>query len=198
MVTAASTRRYEMRRRAETVAATRAAILDAALAIGDPRAPLAQVAERAGVSERTVLRHFGTRDGLVAAAIREGSARVEAERFAVPSGDLDAAVANLVEHYEREGDGVLRLLAEEGADEGIDAILAEGRAVHRRWVEQKLGPLLGGLEARTRRRRLAQLVAACDVYAWKLLRRDSGLGRAETERAIGETVAATIAIGAGR
>jgi len=195
MSPATSTRRYEMGRRAEAVAATRAAILDAALALGDPRASLAQVAERAGGSERTVLRHFGTREGLVAAAIREGSARVEAERFAVPPGDLDAAVANLVEHYEREGDGVLRLLAEEGADEGIDAILAEGRAMHRRWVEQKLGPLLGRLDARTRRRRLAQLVAACDVYAWKLLRRESRLGRAETERAIGETVAATIAIG---
>ncbi len=195
MVAAPPTRRYEMGQRAAMVAATRSAILDAALEIGDPRAPLAQVAERAGVSERTVLRQFGSRDGLVAASIREGRSRVEAERFAVPVGDIKAAVANLVTHYEREGDGVLRLLAEEGADEGIDAILAEGRAMHRRWVEEKLGPLLAGLEARTHRRRIAQLVATCDVYTWKLLRRDGGLGRAETERSITEAVAATIEIG---
>jgi AcrR family transcriptional regulator len=196
MVAASSTRRYEMGQRAATIAATRAAILDAALEIGDPRAPLAQVAERAGVSERTVLRHFGSRDGLVAEAIREGAARVEAERFAVPEGDVGAAVANLVAHYESEGDRVMRLLAEEGADERIDAILAEGRAMHRRWVEQKLGPLLSPLDGRARRRRIAQLVAACDVYTWKLLRRDSRLGRAECERAIAETIEGVIGVGA--
>ena len=32
--------------------------------------------------------------------------------------------------------------------------------------------------------RLAQLVAICDVYTWKLLRRDAGLDRPTTERAI--------------
>lgn len=196
MVAASPTRRYEMGRRAATIAATRAAILDAALEIGDPRAPLAQVAERAGVSERTVLRHFGSRDGLVAEAIREAAARVEAERFAVPEGDVGAAVANLVAHYESEGDRVMRLLAEEGTDERIDAILAEGRAMHRRWVEQKLAPLLGPLDGRARRRRIAQLVAACDVYTWKLLRRDSRLGRAECERAIAETIEGVIGVGA--
>ena len=35
-------------------------------------------------------------------------------------------------------------------------------------------------------RRLAQLVAVCDVYTWKLLRRDAGLSRDQTELAIVE------------
>src|SRR5262249_52553150 len=37
-----------------------------------------------------------------------------------------------------------------------------------------------------RQRRLAQLVAVCDVYTWKLLRRDAGLSRQQTELALAE------------
>ena len=39
---------------------------------------------------------------------------------------------------------------------------------------------------RRARRRLAQLVAVCDVYTWKLLRRDAGLSRRQTELALVE------------
>jgi len=48
----------------------------------------------------------------------------------------------------------LSLLAEEGADPQIDKILANGRTFHRRWVKEKLGPLLddGGGAGRRRRR----------------------------------------------
>jgi len=181
-----------MARRAEAFAETRKAILDAAIEISDPRASLSEVAAKAGVSERTILRHFGSRDGLLADGIRENLARGEAERFAVPAGDVSKAVAALVEQYEAVGDRVLGLLAQEGIDRQADDGLAEGRKLHRRWVTEKLGPLLAGRDAPTRRRRIAQLVAICDVYTWKLLRRDSGLGRAETERAIHELVDAVI------
>jgi len=179
-----------MVRRAEAIAGTRDAILEATLEIGDPRAPLADVATRAGVAERTVLRHFGSRDGLMAEAIKEAFARNESTRFVVPAGDVAALVAAVVEEYEAQGDRILHLLAEEGVDERIDEILVDGRTLHRRWIAEKLGPLLGDGDARTRRRRVAQLVVACDVYTWKLLRRDSGLGRKETERAIRELIEA--------
>ena len=185
---ASSKRRYRMTDRAEATAATRERILDAALEIADPRVPLATVADRAGVSQRTVLRHFGNRGGLFSAAIEAGDARIRAERFSAPAGDPEAAVANLVDHYEGQGDQVLTRLAQEGQDERVDRVLDSGRRLHRLWVEEKLGPLLDGCDARTRRRRLAQLVAVCDVYTWKLLRRDSGLSRGETEKAIAELV----------
>jgi len=186
------TRPYRMVRRAEAFAETRQAILDAANEIRDPRTPLSVVAARAGVSERTVLRHFGSRDGLVVAAIAEGTARDEAERFAAPAGDIAGAVSSLVGHYETAGDRILRLLAEEGADPQIDEILAGGRTIHWRWVEEKLGPLLGGQSGSQRRRRLAQLAAICDVYTWKVMRRDGNLGRAETERSICELIEAVV------
>lgn len=181
-----------MVRRAEAFAETRQAILDAAIKVGDPRTPLSAVADEAGVSERTVLRHFGSRDGLVVAAIEEGTARDEAERFAAPVGDVAGAVACLVEHYETAGDRILRLLAEEGADSQIDRLLAGGRAIHWRWVREKLGPLLGGRSGSEQRRRLAQLTAICDVYTWKLMRRDGRLGRTDTEHSIRELIEAVV------
>lgn len=188
MTKGAETRNYRMHERAASVAATREAILDAALEIGDPRVPLAAVARRAGVSERTILRHFSDRNGLFVAAMEAGAERVAGKRFSIPAGDIDAAAANLVAHYEGDGDQVIARLAEEGRDERIDAVLHTGRALHRRWVSEKLGPLLTGLDRPTRRRLLAELVAVCDVYTWKLLRRDSGLGAAETEKAIAELI----------
>jgi len=187
-----ATRPYRMGRRAKAFAKTRRAILDAANEIRDPRTPLSVVAAKAGVSERTVLRHFGSRDGLVAAAVDEGTARDEAERFAAPAGDVAGAVACLVAHYETAGDRILRLLAEEGVDRRIDEILAGGRAIHWRWVTEKLGPLLGGQSESQRHRRLAQLAAICDVYTWKLMRRDGGLGRTDTERSIRELIEAVV------
>jgi AcrR family transcriptional regulator len=181
-------RRYRMAERADAMAKTRAVILEAAIEIGDPRVPLARIAERADVSQRTILRYFGDRAGLFAAVLQAGIERVEAERFGVPVGDVDAAAANLVAHYELRGDQVIARLAAEGGDERIDEILDTGRSMHRRWVTEKLGPLLEGVAARARRRRLAQLVAVTDVYTWKLLRRDSGLGVGETEKAITELI----------
>lgn len=177
-----------MGERADAVATTRGQIVDAALEIGDPRVPLGAIAGRAGVSRRTILRHFGDRNGLFVAAMEAAGQRITAERFDVSPGDIDAAVANLVAHYERRGDGVIQRLAEEGSDERIDRALDSGREIHRRWVEEKLGPLLPDLDRRVRRRRLAQLVAVCDVYTWKLLRRDSGLSIEETETAIAELI----------
>jgi len=186
-----------MGRRAKAFGETRQAILDAANEIRDPRTPLSVIAAKAGVSERTVLRHFGSRDGLVAAAIDEGTRRDEAERFAAPAGDVPSVVACLIAHYETHGDWMMRLLAEEGADQQIDEILDNGRAVHRRWVREKLGPLLDDRSRSEQRRRFAQLAAICDVYTWKLLRRDGRLGRAETERSICELIEAVVRPGEG-
>ncbi len=182
------TRGYRMRQRAESTAATRLRIIDAALELDDPRVSIAAVAQRAGVSSRTVLRHFGDRNGLFAASVEAATERIREQRFSVPAGDVDAAVANLVAHYEEHGDGVIARLAQEGEDERIDHVLDSGRELHRRWVAEKLGPLLADVDTPTRRRRLAQLVAVCDVYTWKLLRRDSGLGAGETRKAIAELV----------
>ena len=57
-------------------------------------------------------------------------------------------------------------------------------------MERTFAPLLAKCTGEERRRLLAELIAVCDVYFWKLLRRDLGLSREQTELAIRETILA--------
>ena len=189
-------RPYRMTARAESVQATADRILDAAADVfwerPTTRLSLDEVATRAGVTKQTVLRRFGTRAGLVAAAAEREIARVEAERGDVAPGDVGGAVRAVVAHYERLGDGVLRMLAEEPHEAAVGEHAAVGREYHARWCEHAFAPALAGLRGRARERRLAQLVAVTDVQVWKLLRRDRGLARGETELAMRELVEALV------
>jgi AcrR family transcriptional regulator len=189
----ASVRPYRQRARAEAAARTRAAILDATVSLVLEKATselsLADVGSRAGVSVQTVLRHFGTREGLLDAALAHGSSLIEAERR-IPSTDVRAAVGVLLEHYERRGDSVIRLLAQEAFDERIAQITSRGKQVHREWVTD----LVARAEPACRRDEVVdQLVVVTDVYAWKLLRRDRGLSRQTAESRINDLVGAVLA-----
>jgi len=183
-------RSYRMGVRAESAAETGERILDAAAAVFWQRPSdhisLDEVAARAGVSVRTVIRRFGGKEGLLAAGVARELERTRIERDEAPVGDLAAAVAVLVEHYGGTGDRVLKLLAEEEHVLGVREIAAIGRELHRNWCARVFAPALTGLGGALRRRRLAQLVAVCDVYTWKLLRRDAGLSRSQTELALVE------------
>src|SRR5262249_19220542 len=139
---------------------------------------------RAGTTLQTLLRRFGSKSGLVAAAAAEGRERVEAQRARAPVGDAPGAMANLFDHYEEWGEVALRLLAQEERFAEIAAIARAGRATHAAWVARGFPPELGRHRGRARALRQAQLVAVCDVYIWKLLRRDLGLSRSDAERAV--------------
>jgi AcrR family transcriptional regulator len=177
-------RSYRQTARAEASSRTREAVLDAAVAVGMEKATadmsLADVAERAGVSVQTVLRHFGTRDGLLDAAVAHGAAQIAAERRPSAS-DLPTAVTTLFDHYESRGDAVIRLLAQEAFDERIGQITDEGRRVHREWVTRFVATAGAADPADAL---IDQLVVATDVYAWKLLRRDRGLSRESAEERV--------------
>jgi len=133
-----------------------------------------------------VIRRFGGRDGLFAAAAEREAEKVRRKRDQAPVGDPRAAVRVLVDHYEAMGDRVLRLLAEEERAPALRAVADRGRVLHREWCARVFAPTLEGREGAERRRRAAQLVAVCDVYTWKLLRRDAGLSRRQTELAMVE------------
>jgi AcrR family transcriptional regulator len=188
----ASARPYRMGARAEAAAATGERILDEAVRLFWERPTdqlsLDDVARGAGVTTQTVIRRFGGKDGLMSAAVRREAERVSDQRGSAPVGDVPAAVAVLVEHYELMGERVLRLLAEEPRIPALAELAESGRGVHRDWCARVFAPALARTTGAERRRRLAQLVAVCDVYTWKLLRLDSGLSRAQTELAIVELV----------
>jgi AcrR family transcriptional regulator len=187
---AASRRPYRMVARAESAAATGERILDAAVEAFWERPgeqiSLDDVARRADVAVQTVIRRFGGRDGLFAAAAEREAERVRRRRDEAPVGDVAGAVRVLVDHYEAMGDRVLMLLADEERVPGLREVTDRGRGLHREWCARVFAPALEGRAGVERRRRLAQLVAVCDVYSWKLLRRDAGLSRLQTELALVE------------
>lgn len=177
-------RSYRMTARAEAAAETGERIVSAVTELfwerPTDKVVLKDVADRAGVTVQTVIRRYGGREGLLAAAAERAMTQTAAER-AVPPGDARTAVAVLVDHYERDGAGVLRLLAAEEGSPALREFADGGRRLHREWCRSTFAPALAGLTGVDRDRRLAQIVAVCDIYTWKLLRHDSGLSRRHTE-----------------
>jgi AcrR family transcriptional regulator len=182
------TRTYVMRARARSAAETADRILDATveLFVEMPysQITLATLASRAGVTVQTVIRRFGDKEGVVGAAAERECVAVSYQRDQAPVGDVPALVDNLVEHYERTGPTSLRLLAEEDISPMIGATAKAGRAYHHDWCARVFEPHLSDLAGVDRDRRLAQFVAVCDVYTWKLLRRDAGLSRRQVTIAL--------------
>jgi len=178
-------RTYTMRSRADSVERTRQEIVDAAFALCEERVTfminLADVADRAGVTIRTILRHFGTRDGLFRAVGDYARGLVAEERVA-PVGDIDAAVRSVVDHYEKRGRHALRMIEEEGLDPNIADNVRYGRRFHRDWVRTTFAPQLARVEEADEL--LDLLVVATDLYTRKLLRLDMGLSRRRTEQRI--------------
>ena len=176
-------RRYTMRARAESTTRTRNRILDAVIALSEERLSveivLADVAARAGVTVQTILRHFGSRQGLFERAQARQVEQVRAER-ATPVGDAAAAVRTIVAFYDRLGEWSLRLQAQEHSDELSRRTVVRGRRVHREWVEEVFAPQLVG--RRDRKELVDLLVVATDLLTWKILRRDGGMDRSTTCR----------------
>jgi AcrR family transcriptional regulator len=183
-----------MATRAAALEATRERILDAAcdafLASWYDDVTLRDVAAAADVALQTVVNHFGTKESLYGLAVERISDAIEARRYDVEPGDVEGAVAALIDDYDQTGEFTLRTLAEEGRRAAVEPGLARGRLGHQDWVEHIFPAALSGLRGQARRRRLAQLVTVTDVYTWKLLRRDKGLSRDQTVLAVCELVAA--------
>jgi AcrR family transcriptional regulator len=196
-----TTRTYRQTRRADATEQTRATILAAAQAgfRGDPlRDPsLEAIAARAEVSTRTVIRQFGSKEGLMEAAIAAGMAETAAARRAEP-GDVEGAVGKLVDHYEGSGDEVIRWLASAERLPVVRQVTERGTAMHLEWVDAVFAPDLDGLPRGERRARRAVLATATDVYVWHLLRRREGLGREATREAMLALVEGTRGTGTSR
>lgn len=180
------TRTYRQTRRADATERTRTTILAAAQAAfrADPGDPsLEAIAERAGVSTRTVIRQFGSKEGLMTVAIEHGMVESATDRHVDP-GDVEGAVRKITAHYEADGDEVMQWLALAERLPHVRRVTERGTEMHVEWVESVFAPDLDGLPRAARRTRLAAIATALDLGTWHLLRRREGLGREATREAI--------------
>jgi AcrR family transcriptional regulator len=193
----AAKRPYNQVKRASEQQRTRSALLDVAdrefLAGRWEQASLEAMAARARVTKQTLLRHFGSKEGLIEQALLRGYERVRAERFAAPGADIAGAVENLLEHYERWGAYAQRIGSADGAIPAIAELGQRARQLHYEWVEHAFGSWLKRFRGKGRARRRAALIALCDVQTWWLLSHDLAFSREEVGATL--TVAITRLLG---
>jgi AcrR family transcriptional regulator len=183
MEVGARTRPYRQVARAKAQQRTRDGLIAAAqsefLAGRWEEASLEAIAASAHVTKQTLLRHFGSKDGLLERAIERGFDEVRAQRFNAPSGDVPGAVENLLDFYEQWGERSIRIGALDGLGGVAASFARRARQLHYDWVEHAFGSFLEPLSARDRGRRQAALIALCDVHTWRLLSHDLELPRRE-------------------
>jgi AcrR family transcriptional regulator len=187
------------RRRARS-AATRAAVVEALLALldaGDPQPSMPRIAARAGVSLRSVFQHFADREALYAAVYERQAARVAALAAPLdPAAPLAARAAALAAQRARVFTFIapvrraaLRLAVSSPA---IARRLAAFRAAQRREVSRLFAAELRRLRPAPRRRRAAMAAALCGFSTWEVLRTHQGLDAAAAERAMAEALVALL------
>ena len=173
------TRRYTKVARARSEERTRAELLDAAerayFSGSWEKTTLEDIAAEAGTTKQTLLRHFGSKDGLVKAGSERAFARISEQRMAAPTNDIAGAIDNLLDHYYEVGEQALVMSA---ATEGTMRDLAEnGKKFHREWVDHAFGAWLSPVRVAERKRLRGALIATCDVQFWAILSRDLGYSR---------------------
>jgi AcrR family transcriptional regulator len=188
-------RRYVMTARAAKAEATRARIRAAAVALYC-NAPLEDftletVAERAQTTVQTVLRIFGSKDELIYAALEDMAAGGVFLK-PVPPGDVKAGVSAFFDIYESVGDLVMERLNEERRRPALKASLDQGRENHHDGVRTVFAPQLDRLRGAARTQLLSALIVITDVYVWKLLRRDMGMGRQAAEAIVRKMILGVI------
>lgn len=197
MKSPAKRKAYEQIERAALTEQTRRDILVSAIALIQSsrrvsEVTLQQIAEGANVALRTVLRHYGSREGVFEAAFQQIQIDISANRVETPPHDLDSAMESLCASYESDGDLMIKALEEEHDIPLLHDLLEEGRRYHRAWLEKHIGPMLPSLPKAEREARYRELYAASDVYLWKLLRKDLNTSRKEAQRVLLNLVSAVI------
>ena len=186
------TREYTQRARAESAEANTVRILAAALDLfrEQPfeKITLNEIARRAGVGVQTVIRRYGSKDGL-SRAVNEWMRPQIAELRGTPEGDDPASVADAIaRHYERWGDLTERMLSQAQSSPALAEAAEGGRVAHRAWVEDVFAAQLAASADPEVLR--AKLVAVCGVQFWSVLRGDEGLSEAAAREAVADLITA--------
>ncbi|HEY2699482.1 MAG TPA: helix-turn-helix domain-containing protein [Pseudonocardiaceae bacterium] len=205
-------RRYHSARRAETARQTRQQIRDAAAELfvrqGITATTMRQVAQAAGVAERTVYTVFPTKSALYNEVIDIATVGDElpvpvADRaeFRAAQTETDATLAarQLADHgtalLERAGDLIIAAIESSGADpdmrefcvRGADAMTANMRSVADAW--ERAGLLRAGLDAQAA---AAILYTLGSPHVHHLFRRDQGWDAQNYRDWLVDTITSTV------
>jgi AcrR family transcriptional regulator len=185
-----SKRKYELRKRAETMADTRRRITEATVelhgSVGPARTTVSAVAERAGVQRHTVYRHFPDEDALVAACSAhffELHPLPDAEawrREADPAVRLENALAELYLYYEETAYMWTNILRDAALVPPILRLMPP----FQRQIDEMVRVLASGWGARGARRTLliAAIGHAIDFRTWESLVQRGGISAAQGAR----------------
>jgi AcrR family transcriptional regulator len=182
--------------RAARGARARDAIVEAFLALvqeGHLRPTAARVAERAGLSLRSVFHHFADTEAVFAAAADRHTSRILALATPLPSTGplakrLDAFVAQRARLLEAIAPVRRAALLLEPFSAEVAARLAGARRFARDEVERAFGPELAARRGRDRTELRSALAAASGFPLWESLRRHEGLGVAAARRVMARTL----------
>jgi AcrR family transcriptional regulator len=190
-----TTRKYELKKRAEGVAETRLRITEAAVelhgSVGPSRTTMSAVAERAGVERRTLYRHFPNEADLFAACSSHyftahpwpdlGDWRAIRD----PEQRLERALDELYAYYERTEPMLSKVLR----DAELVDFAREAVAPLSEYLEEASKALLVGRRVRGRKRQLVEgaLQHALAFSTWRSLW-TNGIARADAVRVISALV----------
>lgn len=184
---------------------SRTAVIEALLALydeGTVRPTVAQVAERSGVSERSVFRHFTDMEDLASAALERQLAEVR-PFFAAPEAEgsqperIDALVAHRVALHGRMANLARAAAHHAASSTTVAQAVAARRQLLRDQVEVQFAPELRSLAPEAAGQLLAALDQALSIEALDYLASPSGGDRrgaalAEVLRATAAALLATV------
>ena len=197
-----TTRRYELRKRAESMEATRRRITEAAVelhrTVGPARTTMTAVAQSAGVQRQPLYRHFADEGELLGAcsghfaALHPSPDTARWRTIADPAERLRVGLDELYTWYEATGTMWARVLRDETLVAAVTTALIPFRA----FLDDAAQTLAAGWGVRGRRRELllAATRHAVDFHTWESLAGEGGVGRdgvveltsAMVGRAVGE------------
>lgn len=153
---------------------------------------LEKIAERSGVTVRTILRKFGTKEGLFKTSQELDIVGLENIKEKTRVGDIGHIVQTMLEEYESTGLAGIRLLALEHEMALAADFLKKGREVHSKWVERVFAPYLPTDDEKKRHAMLGALYVETDINGWRLLRLDLGYSLEQTREILIKKIKGTI------
>jgi len=187
-------RKYEMRARSQAAEKTSKNIMTALGQLWLERSiheiTLEMIAEKAGITVRTILRKYGSKEGLMEASMKSDPAGINAIKDEAQPGNIEQIVSTLMKEYEYTGMAGFRTLAVEKEFPMAARVLKKGREMHTKWCEKVFADFLPEKNTKKYNVMLGAFYAASDVYKWKLLRIDLGYSKEETEKIFIKTLRA--------